>query len=93
MKTQGYEAWIQHGAGTAGPFAEETVPVRETTAPKNPSVTGYGARIPTRFMIRYRNRWRRVYCCIFSKAGTLYIGRGDSALIVNIHPTEEGDAA
>jgi hypothetical protein len=35
--------------------------------------TGYGEAIPTRYMVRFNNKWRRVYCAIFSNNGTLYI--------------------
>ena len=39
------------------------------------TASGYGLKIPTRYMIRVRNRWRRVYCCQMSNAGSLYIGK------------------
>lgn len=35
--------------------------------------TGYGKAIPTRYMVRFNGKWRRVYCAIFSNSGTLYI--------------------
>lgn len=38
------------------------------------TATGYGKRIPTRYMVRYNGKMRRVYCCIYSNIGTLYIG-------------------
>ena len=38
------------------------------------TASGYGKRIPTRYMIRLNGKWRRVYCCVFSNSGTLYIG-------------------
>lgn len=38
------------------------------------TATGYGNRIPTRYMIKYNGKWRRVYCCIHSNSGTCYIG-------------------
>ena len=37
------------------------------------SRTGYGRRIPTVHQYKVGNRWRRVYVCIFSNAGTAYI--------------------
>jgi hypothetical protein len=37
--------------------------------------SGYGSRIPTRYMVRLNGRWRRVYCAIYSNSGTLFIGR------------------
>ena len=39
------------------------------------TASGYGRRIPTRHMVRFNGRWRRVYCCIFSNVGTWYIGK------------------
>ena len=36
--------------------------------------TGYGGRIPTRHLVLVNGRWRRVYCAIYSNAGTCYIG-------------------
>ena len=38
------------------------------------TASGYGRRIPTRYMVRLNGKWRRVYCCVFSNIGTLYIG-------------------
>jgi hypothetical protein len=37
------------------------------------TATGYGKRIPTTYMVKHNNRWKRVYCCIFSNSGTLFI--------------------
>ena len=39
------------------------------------TATGYGRRLPTTWMVKFNGRWQRVYCCIFSNAGTCYIGR------------------
>ena len=47
------------------------------------TTTGYGSRIPTTQMVKFRGRWRRVYCCIFSNVGTLYIGKRSDNLIVS----------
>jgi hypothetical protein len=46
------------------------------------TASGYGKRIPTQYMIRVNNRWRRVYCCIYSNIGTLYIGKLEDGLII-----------
>ena len=35
--------------------------------------TGYGRKIPTDYKVKISNRWYRVYCCIFSNNGTVYI--------------------
>ena len=48
------------------------------------TATGYGKRIPTRYMVKFNDKWRRVYCCIFSNSGTLYIGKLSDSLIVDI---------
>ncbi len=39
------------------------------------TATGYGARIPSRRMVFFNGKWRRVYVRIFSNAGTAYIGK------------------
>lgn len=39
------------------------------------TASGYGARIPTEYMVKYNGRWHRVYCIVYSNCGTLYIGR------------------
>jgi len=47
------------------------------------TATGYGKKIPTRYMVRFKGRWRRVYCAIFSNSGTLYISspKGESITV------------
>lgn len=39
------------------------------------TASGYGRKIPTIHMVKLpgSNRWRRVYCCIFSNSGTCYV--------------------
>lgn len=39
------------------------------------TASGYGARVPTEYMIKVDGRWRRVYCRIYSNNGTLFIGK------------------
>lgn len=42
------------------------------------TANGYGVKIPTRWVVKYRNHVRRVYCTIFSNIGTcwfIYSGR------------------
>ena len=46
------------------------------------TASGYGRRIPTPHMVQIPGspRWRRVYCCIYSNAGTCYVdGPRDAA--------------
>jgi len=45
----------------------------DDAAPRSPSRTGYGGKIPTAHWVRYGPRWRRVYVMIYSNAGTAYI--------------------
>ena len=37
------------------------------------TATGYGSKIPTIYKVKHNNRWKRVYCHIYSNFGTLYI--------------------
>lgn len=39
------------------------------------TASGYGSRVPTIWQIRVDDRWRRVYCRIYSNSGTLFIGK------------------
>ena len=47
--------------------------VKETECPKSNCKTGYGDKIPTQRMVFIDNKWRRVYCRIYSNIGTLYV--------------------
>jgi len=49
------------------------------------TATGYGAKIPTRYMVRtIDQKWRRVYCAIFSNVGTCYVMHGKEKTIVEV---------
>jgi hypothetical protein len=37
------------------------------------TASGYGAKIPTRGMVHYQGRDRRIYCTIYSNSGTCWI--------------------
>ena len=39
------------------------------------TATGYSRRIPSRYKVKHNGRWRRVYICHFSNAGTAYLGK------------------
>lgn len=52
----------------------------ESFTPRNPYRTGYGRKIPIRYMIKYEsgkkyesNRWRRVYVMQYGNSGSAYI--------------------
>lgn len=36
--------------------------------------TGYGARLPTGYLVQWGGRWRRVYVACYGNSGTAYIG-------------------
>ena len=48
------------------------------------TATGYGRKIPTDKMVKIPGspRWRRVYCCIFSNAGTCYVTSGKDWIVI-----------
>ena len=74
--------------GSAGfesdaPFEAKLAPLWWQEKGLSYTASGYGLRIPTRYKVKVRNRWRRVYACQMSNAGTCYIGRpGDWEYIV-----------
>ena len=49
------------------------------------TATGYGKKIPTRWMVRFNGKFRRVYCAIYSNNGTCYIGKLSDGYSVNIY--------
>ena len=58
-----------------GPFLTvETVAIEKPIARPRLPVTGYGARIPSPYMVQHNGRMRRVYVCQYGNAGTAYIG-------------------
>lgn len=53
---------------------ESVTDTRVTDTPRSgQTTTGYGSAIPTRHMINYLGRWRRVYVMQYSNSGTPYI--------------------
>jgi hypothetical protein len=50
-----------------------TSDVRITDTPHNRSATGYGSKIPTRYMLEYGGRWRRVYMMQYGNSGSAYV--------------------
>lgn len=67
-------AYLQYSAGPTGPFQTTTAIARVSTPPYNRGrADGYGSRIPVGYEVLLNGRWRRVYCCQWSNAGTCYI--------------------
>ena len=53
---------------------EMIIDAKKTDAPVNRSVSGYGRKIPTEWMIKLdNNRWHRVYVMRYGNAGSAYI--------------------
>lgn len=84
-------AYLQHGTGSNGSFRIESVPCKESPLPHHNAglsytASGYGSRIPSRYMVKYNGRWRRVYWHQYSNAGTAYIGPSlRSGIVVNLY--------
>ena len=50
------------------------------------TAAGYGARLPTRYMVQVNGKWRRVYAICYSNSGTMFIGkRYDGSAIIDIN--------
>lgn len=67
-----FKAYVRHGKA-GQPMRDEKVPYRSTEAPKSPSRTGYGSKLPTEHQIHLNGRWRRVYSVCFSNVATFYV--------------------
>ncbi|UUV43266.1 hypothetical protein RCCWILLIS_94 [Rhodobacter phage RcCWillis] len=67
------------GAGTVdtfGPRLTIGVEARETETPRaGQTVTGYGAKLPTPYMVKHNGKWRRVYAACYGNAASHYIGK------------------
>ena len=83
MKTQKHTALLRlNGPFTFNPSGDY-LETTETECKKEPlqwqkrglqyTATGYGRRIPTEWKVKHNNRWKRVYCCIYSNSGACYI--------------------
>lgn len=48
------------------------------------SVSGYGAKLPTPYRVRYGSRWHRVYSMVYGNAGSVYISHGGADLFLDI---------
>jgi hypothetical protein len=47
------------------------------------TASGYGAKIPTSYIVHYRGRTHRVYCTIYSNVGTCWIVVNRQRVIVH----------
>lgn len=81
----GVTAMFLHGCrfrpdGTTDNLWTKEVPSMESPMPHHVrglswTASGYGKRIPSRTMVFFNGRWRRVYVCQYSNSGTAYIGK------------------
>jgi len=47
---------------------------KQTETPRHgQTATGYGSKIPTSHLVKWANRWRRVYVTCYSNSGTAWI--------------------
>ena len=73
------KAYLHFGTGNE-PRQTISVPAKIAIMPWQAAgltwtATGYGARIPSRYMVQWDGRWRRVYVACYGNAGTAYIGK------------------
>lgn len=77
--------------GTFDSFQTIEVPIKIKMMPHHVrglswTASGYGARIPTVYMVQVQGKWRRVYAICYSNAGTCFIGkRYDQTAIIDIN--------
>ena len=81
------KAYLQFGgAGTIDPFGPRQtigVEVLETETPRaGQTVTGYGAKLPTPYLVKWAGKWRRVYAACYGNAASHYIGKPGAWLAI-----------
>ena len=81
-------AYIRYG-NDGEPIATEVVECREKMLPWQEkglqyTASGYGNKIPTSWQVKHNNRWKRVYCRMYSNIGALYIVSGTDKLFLDI---------
>lgn len=77
-------AWLHFGTGNE---PRQTINVDVIESPLgfhkrglSYTATGYGARIPTTYMVKWQGRWRRVYAACYGNAASTYIGKANAWL-------------
>lgn len=62
--------------GAGSPMVTHLAPVKETETPQSgQTVTGYGAKLPTPYLVKWAGQWRRVYAACYGNAASHYIGK------------------
>ena len=57
--------------------------MRTDTPRSGRTTSGYGSKLPTCYMLRVGNRWRRVYAICWSNVSTCYILKKGERIVVN----------
>ena len=57
--------------------------VKETECQRSNSRTGYGSKIPTNTVVFIDNKWRRVYCRVYSNSGTCCVMINKERVIID----------
>ena len=82
------ELYLQHASTDNRCFKTELVehkiePMQHHKLGLYYTATGYGAKVPTQYMVKYNNRWYRVYCAVYGNSGSTYIvSNGDKIKVI-----------
>lgn len=64
--------------------ASEVSEVKITDTPRSgQTISGYGSKIPTRYMLKIGNRWHRVYAMVYGNSGSSYVLRNREVYFLN----------
>ena len=68
-------------------YQTHEVPVKVTAQPwKGRTTSGYGATLPTNYMVLWQSRWQRVKVIYYSNSSTAYVGKKyDPQITVDIN--------
>lgn len=83
------QAYLQFGDNN-GPFNTVKVTVIEKPMTHHKlgltyTATGYGSKLPSRYMIKWHGRWYRVYSICHSNVSTEYVLIGGKKVIVTLN--------
>lgn len=63
--------------------ASDVTDVRvDDVTPPNPYPSGYGRKVPTRYMVQLGKRWHRVYMMQYGNSGSAYVIRKGQTLFL-----------